>query len=123
MSKYISEISNLLELIENGTISIVSVESKMKVCSDIAETENLTTEMFVESLQYLNEARLFRNGVDFCYEFTGRNGMHMDCTMKNPFLDEYFFVECAIKDGISADEVDRKLRGMDFKGADEKIAV
>lgn len=110
MSRRILELSNLVELIENGTISIVSVESKAKAFGDIPETDNITPEKFIESIQYLNEAALFRNGIDFCYKFIGKNGIHIECAMKYPYLDEYFYVEGVIRDGILIDDVDKKFR-------------
>ena len=123
MSRRILDVSNLVELIENGTITVVSVENKVKACSDITETDDVTPEKFIESLQYLNEAKLFRNGIDFFYEFTGKNGIHIECAMKNPYLDEYFYVECVIKDGFSIDDVDKKFKETIFDRMNEKIAV
>ena len=63
MSRRILDVSNLVEAIEKGMISVVSVENKIKACADITETDNVTPEKFIESLQYLNEAKLFRNGI------------------------------------------------------------
>lgn len=123
MSRRILDVSNLVELIENGTITVVSVENKVKACSDITETDDVTPEKFIESLQYLNEAKLFRNGIDFFYEFTGKNGIHIECAMKNPYLDEYFYVECVIKDGFSIDDVDKKFKETIFDRMNEKLAV
>ena len=110
MSRRILDVSNLVEAIEKGMISVASVENKIKAYSDITEIDNITPEKFIESLQYLNEAKLFRNGIDFYYEFTGRNGVHIESAMKNPYLDEYFYVECVIKDGFTVDEVDKKFK-------------
>lgn len=123
MSRRILDVSNLAEAIENGMISVASVENKVKACIDITETENVTPEKFIESLQYLNEAKLFRNGIDFYYEFTGKNGVHIESAMKNPYLDEYFYVECMIKDGFSIDDVDTKFKETIFDRMDRKIAV
>lgn len=123
MSRRILDVSNLVEAIENKMISVVSVENKVKACGDIAETDIVTPEKFIESLQYLNEAKLFRNGIDFYYEFTGKNGVHIESAMKNPYLDEYFYVECAIKDGFSIDDVDKKFKETVFDRMDRKIAV
>lgn len=122
MSRRILELSNLVELVENGTISIVGVENKTKAFSDITETDHITPERFIESIQYLNEAKLFRNGIDFFYEFTGRNGIHIETAMKNPYLDEYFYVECTIKDGVSMDYIDKKFRETIFDRLEKKIA-
>lgn len=110
MSRRILDVSNLVEVVEKGMISVASVENKVKACSDITETDNVSPEKFIKSLQYLNEAKLFRNGIDFYYEFTGKNGVHIESAMKNPYLDEYFYVECAINDGVSIDDVDKKLK-------------
>lgn len=123
MSRRILDVSNLVELIEKGTITVTKVENKIKACSDITETDDVTPEKFVESLQYLNEAKLFRNGIDFYYEFTGRNSVHIECAMKNPYLDEYFYVECVIKDGFSIDDIDKKFKETIFDRMNEEIAV
>lgn len=123
MSRRILDVANLVEAIEKGMISVASVENKIKAYSDITEIDNITPEKFIESLQYLNEAKLFRNGIDFYYEFTGRNGVHIESAMKNPYLDEYFYVECVIKDGFSIDDVDKKLKETVFDKMNEKIAV
>lgn len=123
MSRRILDVSNLVEAIEKGMISVASVENKIKACSDITETDGVTPEKFIESLQYLNEAKLFRNGIDFFYEFTGKNGIHIECAMKNPYLDEYFYVECVIKDGFSIEDIDKKFKKTIFDRMDKKIAV
>lgn len=123
MNRRILDITNLVEAIDNKMISVVSVENKVKTCEDTTQTENVTPEEFVESLQYLNEAKLFRNGIDFYYEFTGKNGIHIESAMKNPYLDEYFYVECVIKDGFSIDDVDKKFRETIFDRMDKKLAV
>lgn len=123
MNRRILDISNLVEAIKKGMISVTKVENKVKACSDITEIDNVTPEKFIESLQYLNEAKLFRNAVDFFYEFTGKNGVHIECAMKNPYLDEYFYVDCEIKDGFSIEDVDRKFKTTIFDRMNEKIAV
>lgn len=123
MSRRITDVANLVKAIENGMISVDSVENKVKACSDIAETDNITSEKFIESLQYLNESKIFRNGIDFYYEFTGKNGVHIECAMKNPYLDEYFYAECVIKDGFSIEDVDRKFKETIFDRMDKKLAV
>ena len=123
MSRRILDVSNLVEAIEKGMISVVSVENKIKACADITETDNVTPEKVIESLQYLNEAKLFRNGIDFYYEFTDRNSVHIESAMKNPYLDEYFYVECMINDGFSIDDVDKKFKETIFDRMDKKLAV
>lgn len=123
MSIRIVDVSNLVDAIENGTIKVVNVENKTKASADITETNQVTPEKFIESIQYLNEATLFRNGIDFYYEFAGKNGIHIDCAMKNPYLDEYFCVDGVIKEGISIDDVDKKFRETIFDRMDKKLAV
>lgn len=122
MSRRILDVSNLVEAIEKGMISVASVENKVKARRDITETDNVSPEKFIKSLQYLNEAKLFRNGIDFYYEFTGKNGIHIESAMKNPYLDEYFYVECVIKDGFSIDDVDKKFKETIFDRMDKKLA-
>lgn len=119
----ILNVSNLVEAIESGMISVVSVENRVKACSDITGIDNVTPEEFIESLQYLNEAKLFRNGIDFCYEFTGKNGIHIESALENPYLAEYFYVECVIKDGFSINDIDKKLRETIFGRMVKKLAV
>ena len=123
MSRRIKQLSNLVEAIESKMISIASVQSKTKLSTDITAVDQVTPDQFVESIQFLDEALLFRNGIDFYYEFTGKNGIQIECGMKNKYLDEYFYVDCAIQDGFTADDVDAKFRESVFDRIGEKIAV
>lgn len=123
MSKRITSISNLLELIENDTITITRVQCKTKAFANITETDNVSTTDFVKSLQYLNKAKLFRDGIDFYYEFTDKNSIRIECGMKNLYMDEYFYSNCVIKDGISIEDIDKKFRETIFDKMDRKIAV
>ncbi len=123
MSRRIVSISNLLELIENGTVTITSVQVKTKAFADYTETDNVTPTDFIESLQYLNKSKLFKDAVDFCYEFSGKDSLLIECGMKSPYLDEYFYAECVIKDGAIARDVVTKLRETVFDRMDEKISV
>ena len=123
MRRRIVQLSNLVEAIENEMISIINVENKTKASADITSTDQVTPEIFIESIQYLNDSVLFRNGIDFYYEFIGKNGIQIECGMKNLYLDEYYFVDCTIQDGFSADDVDAKLRENVFDRVSEKIAV
>lgn len=122
MSRRILDISNLVEAIENKMISISSVENKTKFSADITETDNVTPEKFIESIQFLNET-IFKDGIDFFYEFTDKNGVHIEAAMKNPYLNEYFNVECVIQDGVSIDNVDKKFKETIFDRVDKKLAV
>ena len=123
MSKRIASISNLLELIENNTLTLTNVQCETKAFADITETDNVTPTDFIKSLQHLDESKLFKDGIDFYYEFTGKNGIRIECALKNPYLDEYFYADCMIQDGISAKDIERKLRETIFHTMDEKIAV
>jgi len=119
----ITSISNLLELLENNTITITCVQCKTKAFADITETDNVTPERFVESIQYLNEATLFKDSVDFYYEFSGKNGIRIKCGMQNPYLNEYFYADCMIKEGVSVKNVESKLRETIFHKMDKKITA
>ncbi len=123
MSRRIASISNLLELLENNTLTITSVQCKTKAFADITETDNVTPTDFLESLEYLNESKLFKDAVDFCYEFTGKNSIRIESGMKNLYMDEYFYIDCVIKDGVSTDDIETKLRETIFDKPDKRIAV
>lgn len=123
MRKQIIQLSNLVTAIESGMISISNVESKTKASVDITVTDQVTPDMLIESIQFLNESILFRNSVDFYYEFMGKNSIRIECGMGNRFLNEYFYVDCAIQDGFSMDDIDAKFRENIFDRLAEKIAV
>lgn len=123
MRKQIAQLSNLIEAIESGMISISSIECKTKASVDLTVTDQVTPDMFIESIQFLNEAALFRNGIDFFYEFVGKNGIRIECGMGNRYLEEYFCVDCIIQDSFSTDDVEEKFRENVFDRLAEKIAV
>lgn len=123
MDRQITQLSNLVEAINSGIISVSNVEVKTKASVDITVTDQVTSDQFIESIQYLNKAALFRNGVDFYYEFTGNNCIRIECGMKNRYMDEYFYVDCIIQDGFSVDDIDAKFRESIFDRITEKIAV
>ncbi len=120
MNRRITSISNLLELLENGTIKITDVQCKTKAFADITETDNVTPTDFIESLEYLNESKLFKDAVDFYYEFSGRNGIRVECGVKNLYMDEYFYADCVIQNGTSIKDIESKLRETIFDRMDEK---
>lgn len=122
MSRRILDVSNLVEAIENGMISVASVENITKFSADITEEDNVTPEKFIESIQFLSET-LFKDAIDFFYEFTGANIILIECGMKNQFMEEYYRVTCSVCDGISAKEVDKKLRETIFDRMDKKLVV
>ncbi len=123
MNKRIASISNVLELIENNTLTLSSVQCKTKAFADITETDNVKPTDFIESLQYLNESKLFKDGIDFYYEITSNNSIRIECAMKNPYLDEYFYADFVLKDNISVKDIEMKLRKTIFHKMDEKVAV
>ena len=123
MRKQITQLSNLVEAIETKMIAISNVQSKTKLSTDITVTDQVTPDQFVESIQFLNEALLFRNGIDFYYEFVSDNNIRIEAGMKNKYLDEYYYVDCVIQDGFSADGVDAKFRESILDELYEKIAV
>lgn len=105
----ITLLSNLVELIENGAITIETVKNHVTVSSDVTDIQDIKSNDFVESIQVLNEAKYFRDAVDFFYEF--KNGkLYLDVGLKNPYMDQKYIVECNIKDGVTFKEIDTKLR-------------
>ena len=123
MRKQITQLTNLVSAIEQGMLSISNVQSKPKSSTDITVTDQVTPDMFLEAIQFLDESVLFKNCVDFNYELVGRNGIQIEAGMKNRFLDEYFYVDCIIQDGFSVDDVEAKLRECVLDRLAEKIAV
>lgn len=122
MSKRIVDISNLVEAIEKEMISVASVENKTKISVDITETNPITSEKFIESVQFLNKT-IFKDAIDFYYEFSGKNSVLIECGMKSIYMEEYYRVECVISDGISIDDVNKKFRETIFDRMDKKSAV
>lgn len=120
MKKRITRLSNLLELIENGSISIVNVKNTTKASRDITETNQITPEKFKESIQFLNET-IFKDAIDFFYEFTGKNSVFIECGMKNIYMEEYYRVKCSVCDGVTIEKVSKKLRETIFDKRDKKI--
>lgn len=103
-------------------ISVDSVECKTKFSADMTETNLITPEKFAESIQFMNET-IFKDAIDFFYEFTCTNNILIECGMKNIYMEEYYRVECSVCDGVSAKEVDKKLRETIFDRMDKKLAV
>ena len=123
MRKQIAQLSNLIEALETKMLSISSVEVKTKSSADITATDQVTPDIFIESIEFLNEAVLFKEGIDFYYEFTGNNSIQIEAGMKNKYLNEYYYVDCVIQDGFSADDIEVKFRENVFDRIAEKIAV
>ena len=86
---------------------------------DITETETIEPNDFVDSILYLNEAKLFRDAVDFFYEFKN-DRLILEVGMKNPYMDEKYIAECSIKDEVSNKDVEEKLRETIFSKAERE---
>lgn len=122
MSKQITSISNLLQLIKNGTLKISNVRCELTIASDITEPYEIAPTDFIESVQYLNKSKLFKDAVDFAYEW--KNGeLVINTGYKNLYMKEVFVAQCTLKDSVSAKDVETKLRETIFDRIDEKIAV
>ena len=122
MSRQILLLSDFIEAIQNKMISIDSVECNIKFSADITETNQITPERFIESIQFLNKT-IFKDAIDFYYEFTGKNSVLIECRMRNQFMEEYYRVGCSVCDGVSVKEVDKKLKETIFDRMNEKIAI
>ncbi len=120
MSRRILLLSDLIEVIERKMISVDEIECNTKFSGDITETDQIIPEKFIESIRFFNET-IFRDSVDFFYEFTGANSILIECGMKNQFMEEYYCITCSVCDGISAKEVDKKLRETVFDRMDKKL--
>ena len=75
-----------------------------------------------ESIQFMNET-IFKDAIDFFYEFTDTSNILIECGMKNIYMEEYYRVECSVGNGVSAKEIDKKLRETIFDRMDKKLAV
>lgn len=122
MSRRITDVSNLVEVVENKMISVDSVECKTKFSADMTETNQITPNKFIKSIQFMNET-IFKDAINFFYEFTDTNNILIECGMKNIYMEEYYCVKCSVCDGVSTKEVDKKLRETIFDRMDEKIAI
>lgn len=122
MSRRIADVSNLVEVVENKMISVDSVECKTKFSADMTETNQNTPNKFIESIQFMNET-IFKDAIDFFYEFTDTNNILIECGMKNIYMEEFYRVKCSVCDGVSTKEVDKKLRETIFDRMDKKLAV
>lgn len=117
--KRITMLSNLVELIENESVKACKVKSDTTIVADVTETETIEPNDFVESIQYLNEAKLFRDAVDFFYEFT--NGrLILEVGMKSSYMNDKYIAECNIKDEISNKDIEEKLRETIFSKAERE---
>ena len=122
MSRRITDVSNLVEVVENKMISVDSVECKTKFSADMTETNQITPNKFIESIQFMNET-IFKDAIDFFYEFTDTNNILIECGMKNIYMEECYRIECVIGDGISIDDVNKKFRETIFDRMNKKLAV
>lgn len=70
----------------------------------------------------MNET-IFKDAIDFFYEFTGTNNILIECGMKNKYMGEYYRVECSVCGGFSIEDVNKKLRETIFDRMDKKLTV
>lgn len=107
--RQITMLSNLIEALESGIITIENVKNHVTATSDLTEVQDIQPSDFVESIRILNKTKYFRDAVDFFYEF--RNGkLCLDVGLKNPYMNQKYIVVCRIKYGSSGKEIDAKLR-------------
>lgn len=121
MSKQV-QLSNLVEAIKTGMISITRAESKTKISMDITDVNQIEPERFVESIDLLNKT-IFGNSIDFFYEFTGGHSVSIKCKLKNIYMEECFLAECSIKNGTTSEEVNAKFRETIFDRMNKKLAM
>lgn len=122
MSMQITQLSNLVELIEDRTISVENVRCETTMSSDTKETNYVETTDFVESLQYLNEAKLFKNGISFFYEWINFY-LIIKTEIRSLYTKETYIVTCTLRDGILASDVGAKLRESDLSKINKKMVV
>lgn len=121
MSKQV-QLSNLVEAIKTGIITVTRAESKTKISMDITDVNQITAEKFIESINLLNRT-IFGDSIDFFYEFTEEHTINIECKIRNIYMEECFYAECSIKDGITSEEVNAKFRETIFDKMDKKLAT
>lgn len=121
MSKRI-QLSNLVEAIKTGMISVTMAKCETKISMDITDVNQIESERFIESIDLLNKT-IFGDSIDFFYEFTEEDTINIECKIRNIYMEECFYVECSIKDGISREEVNAKFRETIFDKMDKKLAT
>lgn len=121
MSKQV-QLSNLVEAIKTGMITVTRAESKTKISMDITDVNQIEPERFTESVDLLNNT-IFGNSIDFFYEFTGEHTISIKCKLQNIYMEDCFFAECSIQNGITSEEVNAKFRETIFDRMDKKLAM
>ena len=119
MSKRV-QLSNLVEAIEIGMISVTKARSETKVSMDITDVDQIEPKRFIESIDLLNKT-IFGDSIDFFYKFTEEHTMNIECKIRNVYMEECFYAECSIKDGISSEDVNAKFRETIFDRMDKKL--
>lgn len=121
MSKQV-QLSNLVEAIKTGMITVTRAESKTKISMDITDVNQIEPERFIESIDLLNKT-IFGNSIDFFYEFTGEYTVSIKCKLQNIYMEDCFLAECSIKNDITSEEVNAKFRETIFDRMDKKLAM
>ena len=110
MNKRIIDLSKLIAYIKDKTITIEKVICQSMADTKRTESDDIDSEAFVEALEFLNESTLFKDAVDFYYEFNGKKQLIVRCGFKNPYMLECYTVNCNVKDGVSYKEIDTTFR-------------
>lgn len=110
MQKRITQLSNLIEAIHSGMITINNVRSDTKLCTETKDVYTLTAEKFMDSIEFLNET-VFKDAVDFYYDFAEDNTiLRIECGLKNAYMGEVFYADCEIAAGVSKIDLEKLLR-------------
>ena len=121
MSKQV-QVSNLVEAIKTGMISVTRAESRTKISTDITDINQIEPERFIESIDLLNKT-IFGNSIDFFYEFTEEHTVSIKFKLRNIYMEDFFIAECSIKNGITSEEVNAKFKETIFDRMDKKLAM
>lgn len=121
MSKRV-QLSSLVEAIESNMISVTMAKCETKISMHITDVNQIEPERFIESIELLNKT-IFADSIDFFYGFTEEHTINIECKIRNICVEECFYAECSIRDGISREEVDTKFRETIFDKMDKKLAT
>ncbi|WP_418755429.1 hypothetical protein [Eubacterium ventriosum] len=107
MSKRRTTTATINNLITNGIIQPVKVESYDKEHSSVVSPVN--PDSFIESIQFLNEASYLSDSVDWQCEINGDDTITVDVGRLNPYMSHVTVGQFRLCDGHSIDEVENKI--------------
>ena len=110
----------LLEAITTDLLQLTKAEIYYKYSNKV---DAISPETFKESLEYLHEAGIFSNMIDWHYEkkHNADDEYIFDSGRLNGYSDIYIVAYLSVNDGVSKEDVDKVLRVEESKDFAEKV--